>query len=77
MELISTHCCRLWHSCKFKCSLFSKARQPFDFIKPNVIRKLAYKVKYISQITVGLIMFFFANLSMGFFNPLMTNVPII
>ena len=39
-------------------SLFSKATQPSDFIKPNVIRKLAYKVKYIGQINGGLIMFF-------------------
>ena len=40
------------------CSIFSKATQLQDFIKPNVIRKLAYKVKYISQINGGLIMFF-------------------
>ena len=40
------------------CSIFSKGKQPFDFIKRNVIRKLAYKVKYIGQINGGLIMFF-------------------
>ena len=40
------------------CSIFSKAIQPFDFIKLNVIQKLAYKVKYISQINGGLIMLF-------------------
>ena len=37
---------------------FSKGTQPFDFIKPNVIGKLALKVKYNSQINGGLIMFF-------------------
>ena len=30
--------------------IFSKATQSLDFIKPNVNRKLAYKVKYTSQI---------------------------
>ena len=30
--------------------MFSKDRQPFDFIKFNFIQKLAYKVKYIDQI---------------------------
>ena len=40
------------------CSTFSKATQPFDFIKPNEIRKLAIQVKYISQINGGLIMVF-------------------
>ena len=41
-----------------ECSLYelididvnSKAAQLFDFIKLNIIQKLAYKVKYISQI---------------------------
>ena len=37
------------------CSTFT---QPFDFIKPNEIQKLAIQVKYISQINGGLIMFF-------------------
>ena len=32
------------------CSIFSKGIQPFNFIKHNIIQKLAYKVKYISQI---------------------------
>ena len=35
---------------KFLCSILSKGTSPFDFIKGNVIRKLAYKVKYISEI---------------------------
>ena len=39
-------------------STFSKATQPFDFIKPNVIWKLGNKVKYISQINGGVIMLF-------------------
>ena len=38
--------------------VFSKSIQPFNFIKPNVIQKLAYKVQYISQINGGLILFF-------------------
>ena len=42
---------------KFLCSIFIKGTQTFDFMKPNVIWKLTYKVKYISQITGGLIMF--------------------
>ena len=33
----------------------SKATQLFDFIKLNIIQRLAYKVKYISQINGGLI----------------------
>ena len=49
---------QFWPCCKFMFSIFSKAVQPYDFIKPNVIQKLAYKVKYISQINGGLIMFF-------------------
>ena len=32
--------------------MFSKGTQPFDFIKPKVIWKLTYKVKYISHIEV-------------------------
>ena len=40
------------------CSIFSKAIQPLDFIKANIIQKLAYKVKYISQINGGLITLF-------------------
>ena len=35
----------------------SKGASPFDLIKRNIIRKLSYKVKYISQINEGLIMF--------------------
>ena len=58
MELILAHWRRLWHCCKFMCSIFNKAIQLFDFIKPNVIRKLAYKVKYICQINGASIMFF-------------------
>ena len=47
------------------CSIFSKNTQTLDFIKHNVIRKLAYKVKYISQINGDLR--FFANLRIRFF----------
>ena len=51
MELLSTHL-----DCGFiLCSIFSKGTQPFDYIKRNVIRKLAYEVKYTSQINGGLI----------------------
>ena len=50
------------------CSTFSKATKTFDFIKPNLIRKLANKVKYISQINRGLIMFFwkFKNIFLNY-----------
>ena len=58
MELISTDSHRLWLCHKFLCSIFSKGTQPFDFIKCNIIRKLAGKVKFISQINGGLTMFF-------------------
>ena len=57
MELISTNLRRLWHCYKFMCSLLSKATHPVDFMKPSLIQKLAYKVKYISHINEGLIMF--------------------
>ena len=53
--------------------MFSKGTQPFDFIKLNVIRKLAYKVKYIDQINGGLIMFF-ANLRVRFFEKLVGSL---
>ena len=46
----------MWLCYKFLCSIFSKDTQSFDFIKLNVVRKLAYKVKY--SINVGMIMFF-------------------
>ena len=49
--------CRLW-LCKFFCAAFNKGTQPFDFIKYNVIRKLAYKVKYIGEINGDLLMLF-------------------
>ena len=39
------------------CSIFSKATEPFDFIKHNIIRNSAYMVKYISQINRGLMFF--------------------
>ena len=58
IDLVSTHWHRLWQCYKFLCSIFSKATQPFDFIKWNIIWKLGYKVKYISQISRTLIMFF-------------------
>ena len=46
--------------------MFSKGIQPFDFIKYNVIQKLAYKVQYISQINGDLLMFF-RNVRIRFF----------
>ena len=55
-QLTSIDCCWLCH--KFLRSTFSKGTQPFDFTKGNVIRKLAYKVKYIRQINGDLIMLF-------------------
>ena len=39
--------------------------QPFDFIKRNILRKSAYKVKYIIQINRGLM--FFGNWGIRFF----------
>ena len=48
-------------------SIFSKTTQPFDFIKSNLIKKLASKVKYASQINGVLIMFFFGNSRIRFF----------
>ena len=47
-NLASTHWHRLWLCYKFLCCIFSKGIQPFDFIKHNIIWKLAYKVQYIS-----------------------------
>ena len=38
--------------------IFSKGTQPFDFIRPSTVQKLAYKVKHISQVNGGLIMYF-------------------
>ena len=58
MEFISSHWHRFRHFCKFMWSIFAKATQSLDFIKPNLIRKLAHKVKYINQINGVLIMFF-------------------
>ena len=43
---------------RFLCSVFIKSTQTFDSMKPSVIWKLTYKVKYISQINGALIMFF-------------------
>ena len=40
------------------CSIFSKVTQSFGFMKPNIIRKLPLKVKYISDINGDLIMHF-------------------
>ena len=48
-------------------NIFSKATQTFDFTKPNVMRKFAYRVKYIIRVNGGLIMFFFFNLRIRFF----------
>ena len=64
MELMSTH--RLWLCYQYLCSTFRKGTQPFDFMKRNIIRKLATKVKYVSQINRGLIMFF-RNSRISFF----------
>ena len=58
MELITTHCSKLEHCYRFLHSIFSKGTQPFAFIKCNVIQRLASKIKCISQINGGLIMFF-------------------
>ena len=61
MELIAIHSRRLWLCYKIIRSIyFNKGTQTFDFdfIKRNVVQKLAYKVKYSSQINGGLIMFF-------------------
>ena len=66
VPLITTDLCRLRLCYKFLCSIFSKGKQPFDFIKCNILQKLAYKVKYISQINGGLLMFF-GNLRITFF----------
>ena len=52
--------------CVSLCSIFSKYTQPFTFSKTNVIRKLAYKVKF-SQINVGLIVFSIFGNSIRFF----------
>ena len=46
--------------------IFSKGTQPFEFIKCNIIQKLAYKFKYISQTNGGLLMIF-GNLRIRFF----------
>ena len=45
MELISTDWRRLWLCSKFLCSIFSKDKEPFNFIKRDIIKKLATKVK--------------------------------
>ena len=48
MELVSTHL-----DCGFiLCSIFRKGTQPFDYIKRNVIRKLAYEVKTLVKLKV-------------------------
>ena len=52
-QLTSIDCCWLCH--KFLCSTSSKGTQPFDFTNRNLIRILAYKVKYIRQINGSLI----------------------
>ena len=43
---------------KFLCSIFSKGTKLFDFMKRNIVWRLVYKVKCISHINEGLIMFF-------------------
>ena len=58
MESIPTHGRKPQLCYKFLSSLFNKDTYPFDFIKPNVIWKLNFKVKYKCQVNGGLIMFF-------------------
>ena len=58
MKLISTDWHRLWLFYNFFGGTFGKGTQPYDFLKFNVIQKLAYNIKYISQINGGLPMFF-------------------
>ena len=48
--LNSTHLCGMWLSYKFFCSMFSEGKKPFDFIKHNIIQKLASKVKHIVKV---------------------------
>ena len=48
------------------CSIFSKATEPFDFIKHNIIQNSAYMVRYISQIDRDLM--FFTGSTLRFFN---------
>ena len=66
MELVSTRLQRLWRCYKCLCNIFCKSTQPFDFIKHNVIRKLAYKVNYIIQIN-GVLIMLFSNSRVRFF----------
>ena len=47
----------MWLPYKFLCSIFSKDTKPFDFMKYNIIPKLAYKVKHM----------FFVNWRIRFF----------
>ena len=56
---------RLWVILSF-CVLYLVKTQPFDSIKCTIIRKLAYKAQYISEISRGLIMFF-GNLGIRYF----------
>ena len=56
MELISTHRC-IDDDFVSNLFIFSKSRSTLDFIKPTVIRKLAYKDKYIDQIKEVLMFF--------------------
>ena len=46
-------------------SIFSKGAQPFGFIKPYVIWKLNYNVKYVTQTNGGMIMFFKNSIIVG------------
>ena len=64
MDFVLTHWRKLWLCYNYLCSIFNESTQPFDFIKRNVIRKLPYKAKYISE---GLFMFP-ANSGIRFFN---------
>ena len=52
-QFIDVH--RFWLCYKFQCSIFSKGTLAFDFIKYNLIWKLAYKVKSWTHNWEGLI----------------------
>ena len=58
---------------EYPCNIFSKDTKPFNFIKRNVIWKLVYKIKYVSQIKGGLNMFF-GNLRIRFFFKLVGSI---
>ena len=67
MELILIHWHRLWHCCKFMCSIFSKTTQPLDFIKATIIRKLQHIESNILVKLMEVWSCFFENLWIKFF----------